>query len=163
MQIRQIRQIFRIEEPNDCWEALEQIIIKAADKLCPIKELRIRKHTNKYLTKKILELQKDRDYFADKADRTREPGDKFVSKCLISKMQAVVDKAKEQYHDTQATKYNPNDEKYWDNIEQVEPKAQAKIKGLVNEQNGERIPDKDLPESIKRFLCKGRSQSGNGI
>ena len=145
--------IFEMEEPNKCWEEIELIINKAADRLCPVKKIRIRKHTNKYLTREILNLQKDRDYFADKADHTEDQGDRFVSKCLARKTQAEVDRARAQYHDSQAVKYNQNHRKYWDNIEEVEPKAQAKIKGLDDEQTGERILDKDLPEAINNFFA----------
>ena len=51
------------QDPNECWKELEAILLRVADRICPIKKLRIRIHMVKYLTNGLLELQRDRDYF----------------------------------------------------------------------------------------------------
>ena len=148
------RRLIELTEPNRYWEELEKIITEAADKICPIKELRMRIHTVKYLNRELLELQRDRDYFAEKADKTKELGDAFIAKCLTDITKAEVDRAREQYHKTEAENLNQNQKKYWDNVEEVEPKAQASINGIVDEQTGERIPDSKLPEKINTFFSE---------
>ena len=147
------RRVTLIGEPNQCWEELEKILVQAADELCPVKELKIRTHTVEYLTPDLLGLQRDRDHYAKIADRSRDPGDKFVSKCLIKRTSIAVDRAKANHHQTVAEELNQNHKKYWDNMEKAEPKAQAKINGLVDEQTGERIADKDLPEKINNSFA----------
>ena len=72
--------IMQIDEPNKCWEEIEGVIMEAANKLCPVKELKIRITTVDYLTPDLLEMQRDRDKQAKKADKTRDPGDRSAAK-----------------------------------------------------------------------------------
>ena len=123
-------------DPNSCWIELKRIIIKVADKICPIKPLNIRVNTVKYLTNDLLELQNDRDYFVYKANRSSDPGDRFVAKCMIRIARTAVDKARPEYYKALAKLYNQNSKKYWEVLEDIEPKSNAKIKGLVDSVTG---------------------------
>ena len=49
--------IYDEQDPNQCWDKLEAALNKAADKLCPLIELRIRNNTAKYLNDELQELQ----------------------------------------------------------------------------------------------------------
>ena len=44
------------ENPDKCWALIKQIIANTTDKLCPIKEQKIRIHTAKYLNRQLLDL-----------------------------------------------------------------------------------------------------------
>ena len=44
-----------------------------------------RNKTVAYLNNELLELQKDRDYFIQKLEITRDPGDKLITECTVRK------------------------------------------------------------------------------
>lgn len=144
--------IFEITDPNQCWTELEKIITAAADKVCPIKELKIRIETVKYLNSRLLELQKDRDYFVGKADLSGEPGDRFISNCLVKQAKSEIDKARANHYKELADEHDQNDTKFWSDVEDTEPLANAKINGLIDEQTGEKIPESKMPEKVNKFF-----------
>jgi hypothetical protein len=53
--------------PNLCWNLLEQRINMAVDELFPLIELRVRTHTLSYINDVLLEMQRNRDNQAKKA------------------------------------------------------------------------------------------------
>ena len=139
-------------DPNACWNLLKNIITNVADSLCPIRNCRIRTHTVQYLNHHLLELQKDRDYFIDKARKTGDPGDKFIAGCMVRKARNEVDRARANYYIKLAEQHKQNSKKYWSDIESIEPKINARINGILSERTGERIADQDLPEEINDFF-----------
>ena len=50
--------------------------------------MRIHINSAEYLNTELLELQKDRDYFARKADTTGDIGDRFISGCMMKTARA---------------------------------------------------------------------------
>ena len=146
-----LRPITEEKDPNKCWELLKTMITETADRLCPIRVRRIRVHTVKYLTHQLLELQKDRDYFVDKARKSKDPGDRFIAGCLIRKARNEIDKARANYYKHLAEQYNQNHKKYWADIEDIEPKLNGRINGIKDDL-GKVIPDIDLPEAVNDFF-----------
>ena len=146
------RHIYQITDPNECWKAMEKLVLGVADKLCPIKALKIRVNSVKYLNNALLELQRDREYFAEKADLTSDLGDLFIAKCVATKARIEVDRARASHYKVLALVLDQNSKKYWDTIEEIEPKANAKINGIVDDATGEKIPIPDLPERVNDFL-----------
>ena len=53
----------------------------------------IQKNVAEYLTNKLLELQQNWDYFAQKAEKAKDPGDEFIAKCKVRKARNEVRKA----------------------------------------------------------------------
>ena len=138
--------------PNEYYKKIEEAILKAADRLCPVSEMRIRLHTAPYINDDLIDMQRDRDYFVKKADISMNPGDRFVANCLIKKTNKEVRKAKSTYYLNQAIKLNQNHAKFWRNYHQIEPKHQEKIKGIREETNGENVPEDKLPDKINNFF-----------
>ena len=113
MQPQQYHRTLACQDLNECWLVLYTV----ADELCPVKELKIRIHTEEYLTSDLLDLQNDRDYFADKADWSGDPGDKFISKCMMSITRAAVDKARAAHNKMLIKQHGRNSKKFWDWME----------------------------------------------
>ena len=40
--------VYEADEPNLCWKELEKLITRVANRICPVKELRVRTHTVEY-------------------------------------------------------------------------------------------------------------------
>ena len=144
--------LLRIQDPNLCWAELHGIITNAADALCPLHEIQIRVNTAPYLTSELLELQKDREYFVQKADLSRDPGDRFIANCMIKKTRLEVRRAKSNYHKTQVMRYRKNPRKFWIEINRIESENQTGINSIVNDDTGELIPPDKLPQKINDYF-----------
>ena len=145
--------IHECQDTNECWERIYQIIKEAADKICPIVELKIRVNSVKYLNHELIELQKDRDYFIEKSDSTKDPGDQFISDCMVTLARNEIDRARSGYYKNQAEIHGKrNSQKFWRDIKEIDPLAKPTIGSLTDEDTGIRIPDSDLPEKINNFF-----------
>lgn len=141
-------------DPNACWDKLEEIIINAADILCPIIEMKVRVNTVQYLNHELLELQKDRDYFVGKADLSKDAGDKFISGCMVKKARTELEKARSGYYQNQAIKHKQDYKKFWRDIKSMEPDANQIVSNITDIQTGDKIPERKLPESVNDFFAK---------
>ena len=99
------RFIGEIQDPNECWGEMLKVITAAADSLCPIHLIKIRDNTAPFLNKELIELQRDRDYFVQKADISGEGGDRFIANCMIKRARTEVRRAKAEYHKNQVIKH----------------------------------------------------------
>ena len=140
------------KDPNDCWAILQDWTQKAADKHCPLIKMDIRNKSAEYITNELIELQKDRDYFKQKADQTNDPGDIFIAKCMIRKARSEIRKAKSRYYKDQIDKNKQNPKKFWRTIEKIEPDAKPVISNLYYENTGNPIPEHLLAEEINNFF-----------
>ena len=61
-------------DPEKCWSMLYKLIIELADKLCPVRNYRVKSNKPQWLTREVLEAQKDRDYLYSKAMSTGDEG-----------------------------------------------------------------------------------------
>ena len=106
-------QILTMEDPNQCWGKLEEIITTALNKHCPLKEIKIRNKTAPFVNSELINLQSDRDHFFNKAEWSGELGDKFVADCLAKKAKTEVRRAKANYFLNQAIIHGQNRKKFW--------------------------------------------------
>ena len=146
------RDILNEPDPNRCWSKLYKVITEAADKLCPIIELKIRDNTPGYLNKELLELQHDRDYFVKKADDSGDPGDRFIANCIKKIARAEVRKAKAHYCQRQIEFHKKEHKKLWRDIKEIDPEAKPEVTNLYDEESGIKILETELPESINNFF-----------
>ena len=144
--------IFDESDPNNCWEKLYSLIIKVADELCPIVEMRVRENTPEYLTRELIELQHDRDYFVKKAEETCDPGDIFIAGCIKRKARTEIRKAKSSYCQKQIDLHKKDHRKMWKDVKQIDPESKQEVHNLVDETTGIKIDEKKLPEKINSFF-----------
>ena len=90
------------KKPNIVYDIIEKNILRAANQLCPMVEMKIRIYTAPYINDEIISMQRDRDYFVKKADISMDPGDRFIANCLIKRTIKEVSKAKSIYYCNQA-------------------------------------------------------------
>ena len=142
-----------IEDPNECWEELHKIIVKAANALCPIQSFKIRDNTAPFLNKELIELQKDRDYFVNKADVSMEPGDRFIANCMVKRARTEVRKAKADYYKVQVFKHKKNPRKFWIELQSIESKSRLEVNNINNDETGERIEARELPDKVNKYFA----------
>ena len=104
------------------------------------------------MNSELLELQKDRDYFIQKSEITRDPGDKFIAECMVRKARNEVQKAKSRHCLDQINKYKQNPKRLWHELRQINPEEKSSINNLSNEDTGKRIQDNLLAEEINNYF-----------
>ena len=144
--------IMAATDPNECWTKINTILTDIADKLCPLAETRIRTHTAEFLNDELLELQRDRDYFVNKADCTGDEGDRFIADCMIKKARKEIKKAKASYFKRQAIAYNQNTKKFWRELKKIDPESKDEINNILDDETKEKIPDMHLPTRINDYF-----------
>ena len=100
----------------------------------------------------MLELQHDRDYFAEKADYTRDPGDIFISDCIARRARIEVRKAKSNHCKIQVEILQQQQRKLWREIRHIDPEAPPEIQNLTDEATGKIIPQEKLPDSVNNYF-----------
>ena len=140
------------QNPNECWETILLVINKAIDKHCPLIQMRIRNTSAPYITSEILNLQSDRDYFANKADISLVPGDRFIANCMAKVVRREIRKAKAKYFLNQAIIFNQEPKKFWFNYNKIQPKLKPTINNILDHRTGEKVPDDKMPENINNFF-----------
>ena len=144
--------IINSADPNECCRLLEELIYKALDELCPLKEMRMRINSAEYLNTELLELQKDRDYFARKADTTGDIGDRFISGCLMKRARAENERARSNHYLNLAIQHEKQDKKLWRDIHGMEPKAQQHVANIRDEETGKLVQGCNLPEHVNDYF-----------
>ena len=145
-------QALQLNEPNECWNKLEQYITAAVNEHCPLHEIKIKNRPAPFITNELIELQNDRDHFTDKADQTGDQGDRFIANCLAKLAKKEVRKAKAKYFLDQAIKYNQNHKKFWYEYYKIQPKKTPTINNILDETTGEKITPEELPTRINNYF-----------
>ena len=140
------------KDPNKCWSLLWECMQRAADKHCPLVKMNIRTKPADYLTNELIELQQDRDYFVQKAEQTKDPGDWFIAKCMIKQARTEIRKAKSNFYRELIIKNRQNPKKFWRTIAKIEPDAKPTISRLYYEDKKTTIPNHQLAEEINNFF-----------
>ena len=84
-------------DPEKCWSMLYKLIIELADKLCPVRNYRVKSNKPQWLTREVLEAQKDRDYFYSKAMSTGDEGDWFIARQMRNIANKMTRSAKAEF------------------------------------------------------------------
>ena len=119
---------YETQDPEKAWEEMQSIIIREADKQCPIRTYKIKNNKPCWLTNEILEQMKDRDYFYRKAKMYNNEDDWNIAKFYRNQTNFNVRKAKADYIKEQLKNNEGNSAKFWRLIKQVIPSK----KGVTN-------------------------------
>ena len=99
-----------------------------------------------------MELQQDRDYFVQKFERTKYPGDGFIARCMIRKARLEVRKAKSRYYHDQLILHKQNPRKCWRILSEINRDAKSEIGDLSYERPQGKIPERQLAEEINNYF-----------
>ena len=117
-----IRESFRVtQNPNDCWELMENFLDTFLDVHCPIKTFRSKEKTPPWMSHDVLTLSKDRDRAWVLAKETNSDVDWAVARRLRNWASNAVKAAKTNYTRDQLETYKNDPKKFWRNIKDVLP------------------------------------------
>ena len=128
-------------------------IIELADKLCPVRNYRVKSNKPQWLTREVLEAQKDRDYFYSKAMSTGDEGDWFIARQMRNIANKMTRSAKAEFVKGELELTSDDPRKFWRRIkEHVLPDCKTVTLNLVDEYTSESIPDEDMPNRVNDFF-----------
>ena len=147
---------YEMQDPGEAWEEMQRIIVREADKQCPIRSYKIRNSKPCWLTNEIIEQMKDRDYFYQKAKRTNSEDDWNIAKFYRNQTNFNVRKAKADYIKEQLQNNEGNSAKFWRLIKQIMPNK----KGITNhpkiaivDENNEAIADENIADFMNDYFA----------
>ena len=136
---------------------MQSILIEEAEKMCTLKNFRIKNTRPQWLTNEITEQMKDRDYFyKKKAKRTNSTDDWNIAKFYRNEVNANVRGAKAEFVKEQLRNNEGNSAKFWRSIKQVMPskkgpKSSPKI--LLSNENDKMIPEQVVADYMNTFFA----------
>ena len=109
------------QNPTLAWEFMYNNIKNEADKMCPIREFKIKNTKPCWVTNELVEQMKDRDYFYNKAKRTGNEDDWNIAKIHRNQVNTNVRGARADFIKDQLRNNQGNSSKFWRSIKQIMP------------------------------------------
>ena len=146
------------------WDIMIENINSSLDEICPMKNFKIKKYKEPWISQELLELIKDKDSLLKKAKQSKLPADWEIAKRYRNDCLSSIRRAKADFV-TSELENNKNDtKKFWKNIKDILPlnsKSKKKIT-LINPEVGEDINDPDTASYINEFFANiGQKLSAN--
>ena len=134
---------YNAPDPSKAWDEMLSNIVKEADKMCPVRKFRIRNNKPCWLTNKLIEQMKDRDYFYRKAKQTNSEDDWNIAKFHRNQVNFNMRKAKADFIKEQLRNHEGNNAKFWRTIKQIMPNKKGTNNGskIFLHDKGEAITD----------------------
>lgn len=136
--------IFQYNDPNLAWSALKTLIIKCANKFCPLVKITSKLNQPKWFTNELLELIEERDQAFTKAYDTKLPKDLISAKAIRN--------ARSDFIKDKLSQTSDNPRKFWRELNSlIKQKASSSSIQLVNEA-GTQIAPHEVPEHINTYF-----------
>ena len=141
--------------PNKIWEELIETIKMYIDQQCPLKEFRIRKVKEPWITPELLEFIKDKDKALKKAKKTKLPEEWIVARRLRNECLTRVRNCKAEFIQNELTTNQDDSKKFWNSIKTVIPDTKNNrnkmyiIDGITNKN----VVPEELPDFINSFFA----------
>ena len=149
-------QFFNAEDPGHAWDIMQNILVEEAERICPVRQFKIRNTRPCWITNEMIEQMKDRDYFYRKAKTTNSEDDWNIAKFHRNQANSSVRNAKADFIKDQLRNNEGNSAKFWRNIKQIMPtkkghKTNTKI--LLHDNNNMAIQNLNIAEYMNNFFA----------
>ena len=150
----EIKRGFReTENPNECWDMMENFLVEFLDTNCPIKTFRSKEKTPAWISHDIITLSKDRDVAWAKAKLTNTNEDWALARRLRNWANNSVKAAKADYVANELTESRNNPKTFWRNIKSVLPDQASGQINIKNPINNESLPKDQQAQVINDFFA----------
>ena len=121
--------------------------------MCPVREYIIKTKHQEWLTPEIIEIQKDRDYFFNKAKNSNTDGDSFVARNLRHIANKAVRAAKAEFVKAELHRNKSNPNKFWRYIKtHVLPNSPSGNINLTNS-DGSKLNKQQTADTINDYFA----------
>ena len=115
---------------NEYWTIMEETIKRVADKMYPLRKIRIKEKGDPWMTHKIIELLHDKDRIRKKAKKSGRLEDWNRAKQVQNIANNAIKRAKMDFIKETSKRYEKDTKKFWDNINKLLPKKSSH--GFIN-------------------------------
>ena len=92
-----LNDFYSSQDPNICWDIMENIIRREIDKMCPLQKFKVPERQDPWITNEILEEIRDKDLSLKKARRTNNAGHWSFARAERNRVGKLVDNARANY------------------------------------------------------------------
>ena len=141
------------EDPNQCWEQMENFLRTFLDVHCPIKTFRTRENTPAWVTREIIVMAKDRDRAWKQAKTTNSDEDWARARRFRNWTNNATKLAKANYVQNELNNNAKNPKKFWRNIKDVLPDQSKGSINILNPLTKEILPKHLQAQEINSFFA----------
>ena len=114
-------EFFRGSDPNVLWQFIHEAIRAYIDPMCPMKEFKVLKAREPWITNEILEAIKDKDRLLNKARRTKSEADWYIAKAARNRVGRDVELLRIDYLKDQQNQHRADPKKFWKTVASIVP------------------------------------------
>ena len=150
----QIKNRFReTQDPNECWDLMENFLIKFLDDTCPVKTFRSKDNTPAWISHNIITLSKERDTAWAKAKLSGNEEDWATARRLRNWANNSVKAAKADYLRNKLEENMRNPKTFWRNIKNVLPEQSSGCINIKNPLSNDTLPKDMQAQVINDFFA----------
>ena len=150
---------YAMTDPDHAWAYLLHKIEAEIDKMCPVKEIKIKKPKAQWISNELLEFINDKDDLLILAKTTNSPDDWNAARIARNYVASLIKNAKKDYLIGEVDNNNdPN--KFWSKMGTLfrDRPETGQIK-ITNPQTNSQVPENETPDYVNNFF----SNIGNDI
>ena len=142
-----------LTDPNDCWGYIHRTIKLELDRMCPLKERKVKQSNEPWLTNGILEAIHDKDQAWKLAKRTGNEEDVARARRLRNSVKDIIRRAKKDFIQEELVRDETAPKKFWEKINHLLPsKDSGNSIRLMDKENKVIIEEKALPDYVNTFF-----------
>ena len=140
--------------PEKCWEYFLSVITEFMNRVCPIKEFKVRVIEEQWLHNELLEKIIDKDVLLKKAKQTKKAEDIARARNARNKVNTEIRRTKKDYLIRKIDANIKDSKKFWKNVSEVLPKGNKKHKeiNLKDAKTNVEIESNKLPNYINNYF-----------
>ena len=143
---------YQSTNPEQAWSFIRDGITSILDQMCPIRSFSIKNYRPDWMTKDLIELIKDRDYFYCKAKRLGDEDYWRIAKYLRNVANLRVRQAKRDFILEELKQNENNPKKFWKTIREVIPDKCLEKQDILLKDGNEEVEKGRVAQYINEFF-----------
>ena len=141
------------DDPNVCWDRMDNFLAGFLNKYCPIKTFRTKVSSPAWVNHEILTMAKDRDRAWKVAKLTDREEDWIIARQFRNQVNNSIKTAKAHYIQEELHNNAANPKKLWRNIKDVLPDPSSNNINIANPITNEILPKEQQAQEINSFFA----------
>ena len=112
-----------LDDPNVCWDFILKNITRELDRMCPLKERKVRLSNEPWLTNGILEAIYDKDQAWKLAKRKGKEEDRTRARRLRNSVKDIIRRAKKDFIQEELDRGDTATKKFWEKVNHLLPNS----------------------------------------
>ena len=121
-------QLYEIEDVNEAWEFMKNIIISNLDRVCPVKNFRVNEHRDEWITNELLQRILDKNKLLSKAGRSNKEEDWNIARISRNIVNTELANAKKEFLLDEQRNFSKDPKKFWQSISRIIPNKKNRKK-----------------------------------